>query len=88
MTGSFIIDVRRGWRRLQAAGLNHEEKGDILATSQNRMGYGSIGCALIALWDDQLLGRQQAQHGHLHAQEGHQDFTASSDWLGSLWSGS
>ena len=85
MTDSFIMGVLRGWRLLQAAGLNHEEKRDILATSQNRMDYDSISRALMTLWDDQLLGRQQAQHGHLHVQESHEDFAASSDWMDSQW---
>ena len=70
---------------LQAAGLNHEEKRDILATSQNRMGYESISRALMTLWDDQLLGRQQGQHGHLHVQESHEDFAARGDWAQSQW---
>ena len=85
MTDSFIMGVLRGWRLLQAAGLNHEEKRDILATSQNRMDYDSISRALMTLWDDQLLGRQQAQHGHLHVQESHEDFAASSDRMDSQW---
>ena len=54
------MDVLRGWRLLQAAGLNAEEKRDILSTTKNSLDYTVISAALQSLWDDQLLGR-----GHL-----------------------
>ena len=57
---SFIMDVLRGWRLLQAAGLNAEEKRDTLSTTKNSLDYTVISAALQSLWNDQLLGR-----GHL-----------------------
>ena len=55
---SFIMEVLRGWRLLQAAGLNAEEKRDILSTTKNSLDYETIAAALQNLWDDQLLGQR------------------------------
>ncbi|CAE7863759.1 unnamed protein product [Symbiodinium necroappetens] len=56
---SFIMDVLRGWRLLQAAGLNADEKRDILSTTKNSLDYTVISTALQSLWDDQLLGNHR-----------------------------
>ncbi|CAE7746975.1 unnamed protein product, partial [Symbiodinium necroappetens] len=53
---SFIMDVLRGWRLLQAAGLSAEEKD-----------YPVISSALQSLWDDQLLGGHRLSHGPFNA---------------------
>ena len=85
---SFIMGVLRGWRLLQAAGLTHEEKRDILSTTQNRMDYDSISRALQVLWDDQLLGRreQHQQHGILGAQEAFEDSdNNTTTWHDNQW---
>ena len=55
----------RGWRLLQAAGLNAEEKRDILSTTKNSLDYSVISSALQSLWDDQLLGNHR-HHGGAH----------------------
>ncbi|CAE7233719.1 unnamed protein product [Symbiodinium pilosum] len=56
---SFIMGVLRGWRLLQAAGLNAEEKRDILGSTKNSfLDYEVISSALQTLWDEQLLGHR------------------------------
>ena len=59
----FILEVLRGWRLLQAAGLNAEEKRDILSTTKNSLDYAVIASALQSLWDDQLLGHRGHHFG-------------------------
>ena len=61
---SFILEVLRGWRLLQAAGLNAEEKRDILSTTKNSLDFAVISAALQSLWDDQLLGHRSSSSGH------------------------
>ena len=63
LADSFILDVLRGWRLLQAAGLNAEEKRDILSTTKNSLDYAVISAALQSLWDDQLLGHRGSSSG-------------------------
>ncbi|CAE7645969.1 unnamed protein product [Symbiodinium sp. KB8] len=58
LADSFIMQVLRGWRLLQAAGLNAEEKRDILSTTKNSLDYEVIAAALQNLWDEQLLGQR------------------------------
>ena len=60
---SFIMEVLRGWRLLQAAGLNAEEKRDILSTTRNSLEYGTVAAALQGLWDEQLLGYRHQGSG-------------------------
>ncbi|CAE7941096.1 unnamed protein product, partial [Symbiodinium necroappetens] len=67
LADSFILDVLRGWRLLQAAGLSHEEKRDILSTTKNSLDYSVISSALQGLWDDQLLGRHGGHPGSYNA---------------------
>ncbi len=67
LADSFILDVLRGWRLLQAAGLSHEEKRDILSTTKNSLDYTVISSALQGLWDDQLLGRHGGHQGGYNA---------------------
>ena len=64
---SFIMDVLRGWRLLQAAGLSAEEKRDILSSTKNSLDHSVISSALQSLWDDQLLGGHRAPPGHYNA---------------------
>ncbi|CAE7581414.1 Smyd3, partial [Symbiodinium sp. CCMP2456] len=63
MADSFILEVLRGWRLMQASGLNAEERRDILASTKNSMEYSVIAAALQNLWDDQLFGR--GYHAHV-----------------------
>ncbi|CAE7826823.1 unnamed protein product, partial [Symbiodinium sp. CCMP2456] len=61
MADSFILEVLRGWRLMQASGLTADERRDILASTKNSMDYAVISSALQNLWDDQMLGR--GHHG-------------------------
>ena len=63
MADSFILEVLRGWRLMQASGLTAEERRDILASTKNSMEYSVIAAALQNLWDDQLFGR--GYHAHV-----------------------
>ena len=56
MTDSFIMGVLRGWRLLQAAGLNAEEKRDILSTTRNSLDYEVIAQALRGFGMSNFLG--------------------------------
>ena len=58
LADSFIMQVLRGWRLLQAASLSAEETRDILSTTQNKLTFEAISQALQTLWDDQLLGHR------------------------------
>ena len=70
LADSFIMQVLRGWRLLQAASLSPEETRDILSTTQNKMSFETISQALQTLWDEQLLGhRYRPWHGHLNLHE-------------------
>ncbi|CAE7510524.1 unnamed protein product [Symbiodinium sp. CCMP2592] len=70
LADSFIMEVLRGWRLLQAAGLNAEEKRDILSTTKNSLDYEVIAAALQNLWDEQLLGQRQGSSSyHAHYSE-------------------
>ena len=53
---SFILDVLRGWRLLQAASLTLEERRDVLSSTQNRLDFESVSQALQIMWDEQLAG--------------------------------
>ncbi|CAE7252767.1 unnamed protein product [Symbiodinium sp. CCMP2592] len=61
---SFIMEVLRGWRLLQAAGLTAEEKRDILSTTKNSLDYEVIASALQNLWDEQLLGQRHSSSAY------------------------
>ena len=76
LADSFILDVLRGWRLLQAAGLSHEEKRDILSTTKNSLDYSVISSALQGLWDDQLLGQRHQGSHNLHYLNGTDEFQA------------
>ena len=88
LADSFILDVLRGWRLLQAAGLNAEEKRDTLSTTKNSLDYSVISSALQSLWDDQLLGHRgsSSSGGHYQAHllqpvsEDHLYYHESDDW--------
>ncbi|OLP88348.1 hypothetical protein AK812_SmicGene30332 [Symbiodinium microadriaticum] len=76
---SFILDVLRGWRLLQAASLTLEERRDVLSSTANRLDFESVSNALQILWDEQLSGVRRQGHGsHLPggAQVFHLDETA------------
>ena len=60
--GSFILEVLRGWRLLDAASLTNDERRDILASAGNKLDYPAIAEALQTLWDEQLNHRRG--HGH------------------------
>ncbi|CAE7260629.1 nosip [Symbiodinium pilosum] len=67
------MEVLRGWRLLQAAGLTAEEKRDILSTTKNSLDYETIASALQNLWDEQLLGHRRGNGNTF------QNFAASVD---------
>lgn len=52
---SFVLDVLRGWRLLQAASLSRDEWRDVLSSTGNKLDFESVSNALQVLWDDQLL---------------------------------
>ena len=60
---SFILDVLRGWRLLQAASLTLEERRDVLSSTANRLDFESVSNALQILWDEQLSGVRRQGHG-------------------------
>ena len=65
LADSFIMNVLRGWRLLQAAGLSPDEMRDILSTTKNSLDFEMISGALQNLWDDQLLSsRNRAKPGY------------------------
>ncbi|CAE7206830.1 unnamed protein product [Symbiodinium sp. CCMP2592] len=84
---SFIMDVLRGWRLLQAAGLNAEEKRDILSTTKNSLDYSVISSALQSLWDDQLLGNHRHASGsyNMHMVDSFDDHTAYQQEMNDWW---
>ncbi|CAE7238727.1 unnamed protein product [Symbiodinium sp. CCMP2592] len=64
---SFILDVLRGWRLLQAASLSLEERRDVLSSTANRLDFESVSNALQILWDEQLSGaRRQSNNPNSH----------------------
>ena len=65
---SFILDVLRGWRLLNAASLSQDEWRDVLSTTNNKLDYDTISDALQTLWDEQLATRG---HGDSHWQNWH-----------------
>ena len=52
---SFVLDVLRGWRLLQAASLSKDEWRDILSSTGNKLDFESVSNALQVLWDEQLM---------------------------------
>ena len=58
MADSFVLGVLRGFRLLQAAGLNAEEKRDILSATKGNLEFEVVTQALQTLWDEQFLGRR------------------------------
>ena len=58
LADSFIMQVLRGWRLLQAASLSPEETRDILSSTQQQLTFEAISGALQSLWDEQLLGQR------------------------------
>ena len=76
---SFVLDVLRGWRLLQAATLSRDEFRDVLSATNNKLDFDSISGALQVLWDDQLI--QHPRHApsqfNAHWLEGDHD---SSFW--------
>ena len=81
------MDVLRGWRLLQAAGLNAEEKRDILSTTKNSLDYSVISSALQSLWDDQLLGNHRHHAGahNLHLADSFDDHAAYQHDMDDWW---
>ena len=84
---SFILDTLRGWRLLQAAALNDDEKRDMLSTTQNKLDYQSISDAAQTLWDDQSSGTKQRSWNNNNKMEIEDDWprtdhgsNAGSDW--------
>ena len=55
LADSFVLGVLRGFRLLQAAGLNAEEKRDILASTKGSLEFEVVTRALQTLWDEQFL---------------------------------
>ena len=61
MADSFVLGVLRGFRLLQASGLSHEDKRDIISSTRGSLDFDVICRALQTMWDEQLLG---TRHGH------------------------
>ena len=68
---SFIMEVLRGWRLLQAAGLTAEEKCNILSTTKHSSDHRVRSSEPV--WDEQLLGQHRGNFGTF------QTFAASVD---------
>ena len=65
---SFLLDVLRGWRLLQAAALSKDEWRDILSPTGNKLDFESGSNALQILWDEQVMQPRMASHssGYSH----------------------
>ncbi|CAK9114764.1 Integrase catalytic domain-containing protein [Durusdinium trenchii] len=63
LADSFVLGVLRGFRLLQAAGLNPDEKRDIISTTKGSLEFETVTQALQTLWDDQLLGGRNGSFG-------------------------
>ena len=59
---SFVLDVLRGWRLLQAASLSKNEWRDILSSTGNKLDFESVSIALQVLWDEQLMQPRSMNH--------------------------
>ncbi|CAE7260736.1 unnamed protein product [Symbiodinium sp. CCMP2592] len=81
---TFILDVLRGWRLLQAASLSLEKRRDVLSATHNKLDFESISNALQVLWDEQLSGARRMNAGH-HG--GHNSFySQETDWpMDAMW---
>ena len=67
LADSFVLNVLRGFRLLQSAGLSAEEKRDILSATKGDLDFSVVVAAIQTLWDEQFLGRRQQQprnHGN------------------------
>ena len=62
LADSFVLGVLRGFRLLQAAGLNADEKRDIVSATRGSLEFEVIVKALQTMWDEQLLGRPGVSH--------------------------
>ena len=66
LADSFVLGVLRGFSLLQAAGLNADEKRDILSATKGSLEFETITRALQTLWDEQFLGRSHAAPYYQH----------------------
>ena len=82
LADSFILGVLRGWRLLQAASLNHEEKRDILTATSNSLDYHAVARALQTLWDDQMFIPRKGNHHSQYNNNMYHDvaYVEDDDW--------
>ena len=82
LADSFILGVLRGWRLLQAASLNHEEKRDILTPTSNSLDYHAVARALQTLWDDQMFIPRKGNHHSQYNNNMYHDvaYVEDDDW--------
>ena len=59
---SFLLDVLRGWKLLEAASLSKDEWRDILSATGNKLDFESVSNAFQIMWDEQLMRPRMASH--------------------------
>ena len=87
LADSFVLGVLRGFRLLQAAGLNAEEKRDILASTKGSLEFEVVTRALQTLWDEQFLERhpssmRSSMGNYFNETFQAMDETYENDWWG------
>eukprot|EP00435_Cladocopium_sp_Y103_P021567 s4755_g5.t1 len=83
LADSFVLGVLRGFRLLQSAGLSHDEKRDILASTKGSLEFEVVTQALQTLWDEQFLGRgsmRSTMTGYFNESFQATDETYDQDW--------
>ena len=77
---SFILEVLRGWRLLQAASLTLEERRDVLSSSANRLDFESVSTAPQILCNEQLSGVRKSPPQHFPQIYPGQMWTEEQSW--------
>ena len=67
----FILELLRGWRLLDATGLDVKERQAIMASTGNRMDYTSVMNALRSQWGEEKDLAQRDQVRRRHTQTAH-----------------
>ena len=97
LADSFVLNVLRGFRLLQSAGLTSEEKRDILSATKGDLDFSVVVAAIQTLWDEQFLGKHPNRSAsnsnyfmdnfHVDDTEGYQEWDDTHDtyWGESSW---
>ena len=97
LADSFALNVLRGFRLLQSAGLTSEEKRDILSATKGDLDFSVVVAAIQTLWDEQFLGKHPNRNAsnsnyfmdsfHVDDTEGYQEWDDTHDtyWGESSW---